>query len=133
MPESSEIRAALAANGRFYSSFAAGDDDGMEALWSTTAPVLCIHPGSPAIHGRAGVMASWRAVLERPPAVRASDAQVAVIRGVAFVTCLEHIGEVKLAATNVFVWEDGAWRLVHHQAGPVRNEVDGVRPPGPLH
>lgn len=133
MPESSDVRAALAAHARFYSVFAAGDHAGMEALWSTTTPALCIHPGTPAIHGRARVMSSWQGVLERPPAVRASDAQVAIIRGVAFVTCLEHIGEVTLAATNVFVWEDGAWRLVHHQAGPIRNESGGHGPPGPLH
>lgn len=135
MSEATEIRAALAAHARFYTAFAAGDYEAMEALWSTTAPSLCVHPGSPAIHGRSGVMASWRSVLERPPAVSASAAQVAVIRGLAFVTCFEHIGEVKLTATNVFVWEDGDWLLVHHQAGPVREEgrAGSEAPRGPLH
>src|SRR3546814_17800766 len=36
----------------------------------------------------------------------------------AFVTCYEVIGDSLLAATNIFVLEDGGWKLVHHQAGP---------------
>ncbi len=133
MSETTEIRAALAAHARFYAAFAAGDYDAMETLWSTTAPCLCVHPGAPAIHGRSGVLASWRSVLERPPSVSASQPQVAVIRGIAFVTCFEHIGEVKLVATNVFVWENAAWRLVHHQAGPLREVPASEGPHGPLH
>jgi hypothetical protein len=135
MSEANEIRAALTANARFYTAFAAGDYAAMETLWSTTAPSLCVHPGAPAIHGRSRVMASWRSVLERPPTVSASAAQASVIRGIAFVTCFEHIGEVKLVATNAFVWEDGDWLLVHHQAGPVRDEsgAGSEAPRGPLH
>ena len=132
MSEAEEIRTALIANQAFYEAFAGGDYARMEALWATTAPALCTHPGSPPIHGRPGVMQGWRQVLEHPPSVRASDAQVTVIRGVAFVTCLEHIDDSVLAATNVFVWEDGRWALVHHHAGPVRPERE-AEPRGPLH
>jgi len=35
------------------------------------------------------------------------------------VICRELVGGSPLAATNVFVREDGAWRLLHHQSGPV--------------
>ena len=44
---------------------------------------------------------------------------MAIIRGIAIVSCIEHIGDGSLAASNVFVWEDAAWRLVHHHAGPL--------------
>lgn len=134
MSEAEELRTALAANEMFYEAFAAGDFEIMEQLWATTTPVLCIHPGHPVIVGREPVLQSWRSVLERPPSMRASDAQAQIIRGVAFVTCLEHIDETVLAATNVFVWERGAWALVHHQAGPVRPLPDAEPGPrGPLH
>ena len=133
MSESNEIRAAIAANAAFYAAFVEGDYEAMDALWATTAPALCVHPGAPAIHGRPLVMESWRAVLSDPPQISASGVQVTMIRGVAFVTCLEHIGPGVLMATNVFVWEDGAWRIVHHQAGPVQLADEDAPPDGPLH
>jgi hypothetical protein len=44
---------------------------------------------------------------------------------VAIVTCYEGNGEypAHLAATNVFVFEDGSWRMVHHQAGPLSRSI----------
>ena len=41
-----------------------------------------------------------------------------VLGHVAWVTCREVIEGGQLAATNVFVQENGQWRLVHHQSGP---------------
>jgi ketosteroid isomerase-like protein len=135
MSEASEIQAAVAANDAFYQAFAAGDVDAMDGLWSGTAPVLCVHPGMPALHGRDSVVQSWREILAEPPPIKHSTTQVAVVRGVAFVTCLEHLGtDATLAATNVFVWEDKAWRLVLHQAGAVhRLDPEFEMPDGPLH
>lgn len=134
MSEAQELRTALAANEIFYETFVQGDYEIMEQLWATTTPVICIHPGSPAIHGRHGVLESWRSVLRNPPRVHATGAEAKVIRGVAFVTCFEHIDDTVLAATNAFVWENGAWALVHHQAGPVRPErASDPEPRGPLH
>ncbi len=134
MTEADEIRTALAANDAFYETFVRGRYERMDQLWATTTPVICIHPGSPAIHGRAGVMESWRQVLESPPRVSATDARAEIIRGVAVVTCLEHIDGSVLAATNLFVWENGTWAIAHHQAGPVRREPETEpEPRGPLH
>jgi hypothetical protein len=36
----------------------------------------------------------------------------------AFVICFEELQGNFLLATNVFVRENGAWRIVHHQSGP---------------
>jgi hypothetical protein len=35
---------------------------------------------------------------------------------VAIVLCEEELADGSLSATNIFVKEDGEWRLVHHQA-----------------
>ena len=51
---------------------------------------------------------------------------------VAFVTCHEVLPSGRLAATNVFVREGDAWRLVHHQATPIARGQARPRPaPGP--
>lgn len=134
MSEESEIQAALTANALFYQALAQGDEPAMEALWATTEPVICTHPGAATLHGRPAVMQSWHAILSAPPVIEFSDAVVAIIRGLAFVTCTEQIGEVVLAATNIFVWEDGAWRMAHHHAGQVAaSENRGPSPGEPLH
>ena len=37
----------------------------------------------------------------------------------AIVVCRELVAGTPLAATNIYVLEEGSWRLVHHQSGPV--------------
>jgi ketosteroid isomerase-like protein len=122
----------LAANQAFYEAFARGDFAAVDALWARRAPVACIHPGWGALKGRPEVMASWRSILEggsRPP-VRCSHPVASVLGDSAFVVCGESIPGAELVATNIFVREDGAWKLVHHQAGPVhRTRSEPTRPP----
>ena len=132
MSEEREIRAALRANHSFYAALSQGDYPAMEAVWSASESILCNHPGAPTLRGREAVMASWQAILAEPPAVEASEAQVVVIRGLAFVTCLEAVEDVCLCATNVFVWEDGRWRMVHHQSGQLAS-APASRGGQPLH
>ncbi len=115
----------LAANQSFYDAFANGDLPAIEALWARRAPVACIHPGWDALHGRAEVMASWRSILSggSGPPVRCSRPTASVIGDSAYVVCGETIDGAELVATNLFVREDGTWKLVHHQAGPVHRRV----------
>lgn len=133
---SAEEAAVLAANSAFYEAFATRDILAMDMLWARNASVACIHPGWDVLHGRSRVMASWRAILEgpSPPSVRATREAAHVFGGAAFVTCIEVLPNAKLIATNVFTHEDGAWKLVHHQAGPVaeRFNVDDSPPPEAL-
>jgi ketosteroid isomerase-like protein len=133
--ESEESRAALTANDEFYTAFGTGDAEAMDACWSKTEPVLCTHPGWQPIHGREEVIESWQRILENgPPSVRWSDGRVAIIRGVAFVSCIEWLIDGTLVATNVFVWEEGAWKLVHHHASPLAEQAQVQdEPPGRLH
>jgi len=110
----------LFANDAFYLAFEMKDFDAMDGFWAREAPVACTHPGWPSLSGRDQVMQSWAAILSNP------DAQAVACRGAkahrygdaAFVTCYEVIGDSLLAATNIFVRENDAWKLVHHQAGP---------------
>jgi ketosteroid isomerase-like protein len=125
----------LAANTAFYRAFAARDVDAMDALWARHAPVACVHPGWHALSGRDAVMASWRGILRGPgaPDIACGDTSIHVFGESAFVVCAERLPDGELVATNVFVREEGAWRLVHHHAGPIADADEDDRPtPGLL-
>lgn len=114
--------AVLVANLTFYEAFAGRDFSAIEQLWARQAPVSCVHPGWAPLVGREAVLHSWRAILAEPesPEVRCVEPSVFTLGpDVAYVLCGEFIDGVVLAATNVFVVEDGRWKLVHHQAGEV--------------
>lgn len=116
----SDEQAVLAANEGFYRAFTGGDAAAMDELWAHGAPVACIHPGWHPISGRDAVMESWRAILSQGPRrVRCLDPHAHVLGEAALVTCLEALDEGLLAAANLYFREAGAWKIVHHQAGPV--------------
>jgi ketosteroid isomerase-like protein len=131
--ESADAGEALKANAAFYEAFVSGDLSAMNDLWSTHEPVICVHPGGASLHGRIAVMASWQSLFENgPPPIRCSDERVVLVRGLAFISCLEHIGETILAATNTLVWEGGRWRLAFHQAGVIADPgLPTTGQPGP--
>jgi ketosteroid isomerase-like protein len=125
-----EETAVLAANAEFYRAFASRDVAAMDAVWARETPVACIHPGWQVLNGREAVMASWRGILAgAPPAIRC-DHEIARVTGTAaFVVCTEILDGGELVATNLFVREDGAWKMTHHHAGPVAaGEDDDDRP-----
>ena len=110
----------LFANEAFYAAFATRDFEAMRGLWSSGSAITCIHPGWAPIIGQEDVLRSWQAILSNPqsPVIVCSNAAAFVLRDVAYVLCHEHVEQTVLAATNVFVREDGGWKIVHHQAGP---------------
>ncbi|HKS89356.1 MAG TPA: nuclear transport factor 2 family protein [Stellaceae bacterium] len=116
----------LAANLEFYRAFSARDLAAMEALWARRAPVACIHPGWPALAERGAVIESWQRILGSPDAPRIAcyDEQVLLYGDIALVVCEEELEGGTLIASNLFVREDGAWKIAHHQAGQL-----AVRPP----
>jgi hypothetical protein len=116
----------LAANQSFYDAFERGDFGAIEALWARRAPVACIHPGWDVLLGRDEVIASFRAILRggSGPGVRCVRPSACVLGESAFVVCGEALDGDELIATNYFVREDGAWKMVHHQAGPVRRRAE---------
>lgn len=122
----------LAANQRFYEAFSRADLGAMDDLWARDAPVSCVHPGWGALVERDEIMMSWRAILEgdAPGEIEYGAAEAYPGEDMAYVVCSETIGEAQLIATNVFVREQGEWKLVHHHAGPVVRRARSDDKPG---
>lgn len=119
------LDAVIDANDAFYRAMRRGDVQAMDALWARQRRVTCTHPSGPGIEGRAAVMESWRLILgEGAPVPVVCENPVAVITGeTAMVLCEERIGDAVLIASNAWVREDGAWRMINHQAAEVRGTV----------
>ncbi len=85
------------------------------------------------IDGRDAVMESWEAILtgSGSPKIKCKGARAHVIGGVAYVTCHEILDRGFLVATNVFVHEDGSWKMVHHHAGTAPPPAEGAAPDAP--
>ena len=134
-PDTTDSDAVLAANLEFYRAFTTRDIAAMEALWAKVAPVACIHPGWPPLTERDAVIESWQGILGNPasPRIVCYDERVQLHGDVALVICEEELGGGTLIASNLFVREDGGWRLAHHQAGQLavrRPPTQRDRPPG---
>ncbi len=123
----------LAANEAFYDAFARRDMARMENLWSKRQDLACIHPGWDAILGRHDVLSSFRAILSNPtgPSVECVNPIVHIVGDCAFVVCNEVLPDAELCATNVFVREDRAWKMIHHHAGPIAHGMEEAPRPGP--
>ncbi len=117
----SDHRPILLANRAFYVAFGSADFAAMDALWAQRSPVSCVHPGWGALFGREQVMRSWKAILgnARPTDIVFSNPAVQRLEDIALVLCTERVFASELCATNTFVLEDGAWKMVHHHASPV--------------
>jgi len=127
-----DIDAVLKANLDFYRAFNERDSKAMETLWSSIAPVLCVHPGWSALAGRDAVIQSWRAILANPdaPRVMCHDDRAFLYGDLAIVQCEEELDNGHLVASNMFIRENGVWKMIHHQASPlvVRSEGPPRRP-----
>lgn len=122
----------LAANNAFYRAFADRDLAAMEALWAKNHPVSCVHPGWPPLMGRDAVMASWRDVLSasEPMEIRVQDIGVQGFGDTALVLCGEILNsQAALSAANLFVREDGKWRIAFHQSGQIVLRGESEPPP----
>lgn len=125
--------AVLAANLEFYRAFATRDLAAMAALWAKEAPVACVHPGWPALSDRDSIIESWRGILSNPnsPRIACYDERVLLYGDAALVVCEEELDGGTLIASNLFVREDGVWRIAHHQAGQLaarRGQAPGRAP-----
>ena len=123
--------AVLAANLEFYRAFTMRDRAAMEALWARNSPVSCLHPGWAALTDRDAVIASWDGILSNPQAPRIAcyDERVMMYGDAALVLCEEELDGGTLAASNLFVREEGGWRIAHHHAGQIVRRQAERRPP----
>jgi ketosteroid isomerase-like protein len=118
--------AVITANNDFYLAFNNSDMDKMEDIWSRQNEVSVVHPGWDLLTGRGEVLMSWRQILKNSTLNKISCDNVWVNRvgDVASVICIEQLDDVELVATNIFVREEGAWKLIHHHAGPLNHEYE---------
>jgi hypothetical protein len=125
----SDRDAVIFVNEAFYMCFAAGDADGMDDLWAKAVSVTCIHPGGGSLVGRTAVVDSWRNIITAgAPQIRCREPEVSLYGDTASVICFEELKGEFLIATNVFVREEEAWKMVHHQAGPTRGQPSRQEP-----
>ena len=120
----SDRDAVLFANEAFYAAFAGRDYQSMETLWSATAPISCIHPGGGPVYDHEAVLAGWQSILSNQTTseIRCIGPRVRMFGDYAVVICFEVIAGNNLIATNTFVREGSAWKLVHHQSGPTAED-----------
>ncbi len=121
----------LAANAAYYRAFNTRDFVGMSRIWADN-PVSCIHPGWPALTGRATVLDSYRRILDNPvqEPVECRDATAFVSGSEGRVLCVEIVDGLALAVTNWFTRAGGAWRMIHHQATAIAVPLQESAPPG---
>ncbi len=116
----------ISANDEFYLAFNNMDIEKMESVWSSKCEVSVVHPGWDLLTGLGEVMMSWRQILKNSSfkKVFCDNVWVNVIEQTANVICIEHLDDIELIATNIFVYENDQWKLIHHQAGPLNPEID---------
>jgi hypothetical protein len=116
-----EREAVLNANRNFYRAFSNRDPAAMDLLWAPTGAMVCLHPGQAALHERAEIMASWRAIMRHPeaPRVHCTSEWIVGQPGLAIVVCREILPNAQLMATNTFSRLSDGWYMIGHHSGPV--------------
>lgn len=116
----------ISANDDFYLAFNNSDMEKMESVWSREREVSVIHPGWDLLTGLGEVLMSWRQILKNSTFKKIScdNVWVNIMDEFANVACIEHLDDVELIATNLFVLEGDEWKIVHHQAGPLNQEQE---------
>ena len=126
----SDQTSVLFANDAFYVAFMNHDTKAMGDLWAKAPTISCIHPGWNYLLGRDAVIKSWNNILTNydGPSFTIEGAKANIFKGMAVVICYEVFKMATLVATNIFVFEEGVWRIMHHQASatppPVLDEIN---------
>lgn len=128
----------------FYAAFEARSAEAMMAVWARRFPVACIHPTESRLEGRAAIERSWATMFRAAPPLRIELQGMRVVHegGIAVQTVDEVIhvegdpqNRPPILATNVFMLEDGVWRMtLHHASAPSpsgRGEVREAQPGRP--
>jgi ketosteroid isomerase-like protein len=119
------IETLRAANQAFYDAFEARDMDAMSRLWEHSDRALCTHPGWTTLRGWGHVAGSFFALFQNRDAVQfiLTNEKLAIQGDVGWVSIDENIlGEQAgstVAALNLFVHDDGEWRMICHHGSVV--------------
>jgi len=118
--------AIISANRKFYAAFDNADMAEMKTIWSGDCEISVIHPGRGPLHGWQDVMSSWEAILAgcNHTGISVAGERVYRIQDMAYVICTEMLQQNELTATNIFIREEDGWKMVHHQAGVLAQNLD---------
>ncbi|MBI4459319.1 MAG: nuclear transport factor 2 family protein [Acidobacteria bacterium] len=122
-PEEEQI---LEANQSFYSAFQNLSLEQMESVWLQEDWVQCVHPGWDGLKGWEAIRESWQQIFESTQFIRivVTVQSVRSQNSIAWVSCTEKISSASagrfdsdyLQTTNIFLRQNGSWRLVHHHS-----------------
>jgi hypothetical protein len=117
------------ANLEFYRAIETATIERMDKVWLHEDSVRCVHPGWDLIVGWPRVRESWERIFASEQKMRISATEIFafVSEEMAWVSCIENItvfqetsfDTVQAAATNLFVWRDDKWLMMHHHASPI--------------
>lgn len=130
--------AIAAANLGFYRALEARSLSAMDVVWSHSDVAGCVHPGWHRLDGWDEIRRSFENIFasSRPWTVACEDVRVVAQGETAWVSCVEVIrpfgsdradAAARMQSTNIFVREDGDWKLLHHHASasPDEDEIGG--------
>jgi len=119
-------------NRRFYQIMENLSLEEMAEVWLTTPNCRCVHPGGPLLVGWEAVREGWRLLFESVHDLHIDVRRVEIhMEGaVAWLTCLERmtrtttngVDRLVYTASNLFVLEDGEWKLAQHHSSPLASE-----------
>lgn len=112
-----------AAEAAFYDAFHRRDLVAMMEVWAVDDRVVCIHPGTERLEGRAQVEHSWQQLFagDNQLAFELSDAQYTQDALLSIHMVRENVsvgGEYQgvVLATNIYQFIDGSWHMILHHA-----------------
>jgi len=121
------------ANFAFYRAYESRALSQMDALWSQTEHVQCIHPGWLPRLGWAQVRNGWETLFAYMPETRIMVCVMeSIIKGnIGWLICQEHLTvsegktpvEGLVMATNLFEYQSGRWWMIHHHGSPFFSEA----------
>lgn len=105
----------------------------MDVVWSHSDIAGCVHPGWHRLDGWDEIRRSFENIFasSRPWTVACEDVRVAAHGDTAWVSCVEVIrpfgseraaAAARMQSTNIFVREEGEWKLFHHHASASPDE-----------
>ncbi|MBX2825940.1 MAG: nuclear transport factor 2 family protein [Gammaproteobacteria bacterium] len=113
----------------FYDALERADISTMKQVWSDDDSIVCIHPGSGRLEGRADVVESFYQLFQNAPAMDFSitDARCSIVNDMAIHMVREAIeidGELisVLVSTNIYQRINGGWKMTLHHASPEPDE-----------
>jgi len=109
----------------FYAALERGDLAAMKQVWSEDDSIICIHPGSGRLEGRADVIASFKQLFHDAPSMNflIADAHCSAVGDIAIHLVREEIeidGQLItiMLSTNIYQQINGSWRMTLHHASP---------------